>query len=156
MVLAKTNKGITLVEMLVTVALLVIVSTIAVPGFNQLLQSHRSSTQAQLFFQSVQYARTEAVRQNVAISIRPHNNGWCVHSGNSCTAATALRELSDTSQLSNNTFTSMSFNGRGRRVTPAAANVTVRFQPKPCTGNSASLIDISALGHPLLRRGACQ
>ncbi len=156
MVLAKTNKGVTLVEMLVTVALLVIVSTIAVPGFNQLLQSHRSSTQAQLFFQSVQYARTEAVRQNAAISIRPHNNGWCVHSGNSCTAETALREFSDTSQLSGNTFTTMAFDGRGRRVTPAGANVTVRFQPKPCTGNSASLIDISALGHPLLRRGACQ
>lgn len=155
-ILRRGNEGFTLIEMLVTVALLLIVSTIAVPGFNQLLQSHRSSSQAHLFFQSVQYARTEAVRRNIAVRLSPHNKGWCVHSNDSCTAESALREFSDTTQLVSTSFSAMAFDGRGRRVIPAGASVTVRFQPKSCSGSSANLVEISALGHPSLRKGACQ
>lgn len=147
--------GVTLVEMLVTIALLVIVATIAVPNFSQLIQNNRSNSQAHLFFQSIQYARTEAVRTNSLISISPHNNGWCVHSTASCTPASALREIADATQLVKSSFTVMTFDGRGRRKLPAGNNITTYFQPQNCNAENARLVEISALGLPSLRKGQC-
>lgn len=142
--------------MLVTVVVLAIVASIAVPGFNQLLQSHRSSSQAMLFFNSVQYARAEAIRQNTQIRLSPNDGGWCVHTSASCTAASALRQYSNASQLSGQTLVNMIFDGRGRRSTPDANAVIVRFQPKDCKGASARLVTINPLGNPTVNKGSCQ
>lgn len=61
--------GLTLIELMVTIAVVAIIATVAVPGFNQFLQQHRTSNQAMLLFHSVQYARTEAIRQKAPLRI---------------------------------------------------------------------------------------
>lgn len=153
---ASTAAGITLIEMLVTVILLAIVASVAIPGFNQLLQSHRSNSQAMLFFNSVQYARAEAIRQNTQIRLSANDGGWCVHTGASCTAASALRQYANASQLRGQTLSNMIFDGRGRRSTPDSNAVVVRFQPTSCQGTSARLVTINPLGNPTVNKGSCQ
>ncbi|MDD4865505.1 MAG: GspH/FimT family pseudopilin [Alishewanella agri] len=147
--------GLTLIELMVTIAVVAIIATVAVPGFNQFLQQHRTSNQAMQLFHSVQYARTEAIRQNSPVRLSAHNAGWCVHTGASCTDVTVLREFSAASQLQSSTFTGMTFDGRGRRTSPATNDLQIRFQPKTCKGSAASLVSINPLGHPTITKGTC-
>lgn len=151
-----TMAGLTLIELLVTVALIAIIATVAVPSFNNLLQQHRTTSQAMQLFHSVQYARTEAVRQNATIRLSAHNNGWCVHSGDTCTASSALQEYANATQLKTNTFSAMSFDGRGRRISPANANLQVYFQSSSCQAGQASQVNINPLGYPSVSRASCQ
>lgn len=148
--------GITLIEMLVTVVLLAIIASIAIPAFNQLLQNHRSNSQAMLFFNSVQYARTEAIRQNTQIRLSANEGGWCVHTGETCTSASALREYANASQLLGASLVNMIFDGRGRRSVPVTNAVVVRFQPASCQGTSAHLVTVNPLGNPTVNKGSCQ
>lgn len=150
-----TMAGLTLIELMVVVALLAIIATVAVPSFNNLLQQHRTSSQAMQLFHSVQYARTEAVRQNATIRLSAHNNGWCVHSGDTCTTSSALRQFANASQLRANTFSAMSFDGRGRRTSPANANLQVHFQGKNCQAGQASQVSVNPLGYPSVSKVSC-
>lgn len=147
--------GMTLLELMVVVALVAIIATVAVPGFNNLLQQHRTSSQAMQLFHSIQFARTEAVRLNTPIRLSAHNNGWCVHSGDSCTENSALREYANASQLQASTMSNMTFDGRGRRTAPNSANLQVRFQGSDCQGNQANLVSVNPLGYPTVSKVSC-
>jgi type IV fimbrial biogenesis protein FimU len=53
-----SSKGFTLVELMIVIALLVILSVIAVPGFNTLVRDNRIQSQAEEFNALLQYARS--------------------------------------------------------------------------------------------------
>lgn len=75
--------GFTLIELMVTVAVLAIVLTVAVPSFANLVNGNRLNAQANLLLAAIEYAKTEAVKTNATVT-------FC-HSadGNSCSAAPA-------------------------------------------------------------------
>ena len=61
--------GFTLIELMVVVALVAILTMIAVPSFVSLIQSNRVSTEVNSFAGDLQYARSEAIRQGVPVSV---------------------------------------------------------------------------------------
>lgn len=63
------HKGFTLIELVVTIAILSILLTIAIPSFSALIINNRISTQTNDFISDLAYARAEAVRRNTRISI---------------------------------------------------------------------------------------
>ena len=59
--------GFTLIELMVTIALLSILLTLGVPSFHSLIRNMSLTTQANQFVASVQLARSEAVRRNRSV-----------------------------------------------------------------------------------------
>lgn len=94
--------GFTLVELLVTVAVAAILLALAVPGFGALVRSNRAEVQASSLVNSLGYARSEAVKRGVQVTVSPlaagapWNGGWRVwidRNGDGAYAAGADDEL---------------------------------------------------------------
>jgi type IV fimbrial biogenesis protein FimT len=65
----ETNRGFTLVELMVAVALVAILSTLAAPSFTGLIDRSRATAQSQHLLSSLQFARTEAAKRGVRVSL---------------------------------------------------------------------------------------
>jgi len=77
----KFHSGITLVEMMVTVAILAILASIAVPNYQQMIASTRMNGQASEFLAMLHYTRSEAVKRNVAVTMCKSADGATCSSG---------------------------------------------------------------------------
>ncbi|WP_290618940.1 MULTISPECIES: GspH/FimT family pseudopilin [unclassified Arsukibacterium] len=67
--------GFTLIELMVTVAVLAIVLTVAVPSFASLVNSNRLNAQANQLLAAIEYAKTEAVKNNTVITFCHSDDG---------------------------------------------------------------------------------
>lgn len=160
--------GFTLIELMVTIALLSILLTLGVPSFNSLIRNMNLTTQTNQFVASVQLARSEAVRRNrnVLLSAQAGNpalhweGGWQVWSDNNGNGSLDTGELirqfgslesnaltSDTAQLR---FTSNGFlDGR----TPQGHLFSLT--PSSCAGVSGRSISVNGTGHPSVEEVTC-
>jgi type IV fimbrial biogenesis protein FimT len=78
-----THRGFTLIELMVTLAVVAIVTTLALPSFRITIMNNRLTTQANEFITDVNIARSEAVKQGNTITITSNNgnnwaNGWTI------------------------------------------------------------------------------
>lgn len=72
-------KGFTLVELLVTISVLAIVATIAVPNFQLLLSSNRLTAAHNEILSGLNLARSEAVKRREVVTLELHavdGGGW--------------------------------------------------------------------------------
>jgi type IV fimbrial biogenesis protein FimT len=71
-------RGLTLMELMVTVAIMAILLVLAVPSFNSFLARGRLSGAAEGLAQDLQLAKSEALRRNASITISFSTGGaWC-------------------------------------------------------------------------------
>lgn len=84
-----SQRGFTLVELMITLAIAAILLTMAVPSFNSFVQSNRATTQTNDLITSLQLARGEAIKSNSRVTLCPSSdqstcsgtdlvNGWIV------------------------------------------------------------------------------
>ena len=78
----KQLHGFTLVELMVVVALIAIVMAIAIPSYRQMIVSNRIRAATNDLLLSLQFARTEAVRQVGVVTVCPSSNGATCTAGN--------------------------------------------------------------------------
>ncbi len=99
--------GITLIETLVCVALVSILASLAAPEFRGLLLKHRIAAARQDLTASVQWARTEAIRRGVMLSLQRRTDcaalsadeddwscGWRAVAGDGITKSSMVAETS--------------------------------------------------------------
>jgi len=69
------SRGFTLIELMVTIAVLAIVVTIGVPSFRNIIVSNSVAFDRDEFFTLVTFARSEAIKRGTAITICKSSNG---------------------------------------------------------------------------------
>jgi type IV fimbrial biogenesis protein FimT len=82
-VAARANSGFTLIELMITIVVAAILMTIAVPAFQNFLRNDRQWTTANSLVMTLNAARSEAIKQDTAVSVCPTANGT------SCSASSA-------------------------------------------------------------------
>lgn len=68
-------RGFTLIELMVTIAVLAITLTIAAPSFQGLINSNRLVSQSNELVASLQLARSEAIRRNAKVEVCASSDG---------------------------------------------------------------------------------
>ncbi len=69
--------GFTLIELMVTLAVLGVLVALAVPSFEALLQKQRVKNASETIFNFVKLARSEAIKQNTNVAFHFDNNNAC-------------------------------------------------------------------------------
>ncbi len=86
---ARINRGFTLIELLVTITVAVVLLTIAVPSFRDLLARNELTTAANAWVGALSTARAEAVKRNQAVALCGEDEVPTSGIGSGCTAALA-------------------------------------------------------------------
>lgn len=70
------SDGFTLIELMITIAILAIVVTIAMPSFSTMVRNNGVTTVADDLFSSLQIARSESVNREVSMTVAQKSTGW--------------------------------------------------------------------------------
>lgn len=140
--------GFTLVELMVTIAIVAVLSAIAFPSFRDTLRSNQVATATNEVIAAVSLARNEAVRNNRGSSICASGNGqdcsggwsagwmvWSDFDGNGRVDAgeTVMRYMQGRANLVlNGPATFVHFDSRGRRTTLNADSGSLSIRPLEC------------------------
>ena len=126
------TKGFTLPELLAAVAVMVILITLAVPGFTRSIQSSKADTEMGDLQRAINYARLEAIDRGVTTRLRPSAGGslWTGELSvydSTGTAANVLRVVPAMSSGATLTLpsgvTALDFNNLGGLAAPSTAVV---------------------------------
>jgi len=72
-----SSQGFSLPELMVTLAILVIFATTAVPAMSAFIDQQRASAYVRQFSQHLAYARVAATSSNLPVKVCPRTNGEC-------------------------------------------------------------------------------
>jgi type IV fimbrial biogenesis protein FimT len=156
--------GFTLIELMVTVAVMGVLAALAAPSFNGAILSNKLTSYANSFVASATLARSEAIKRNAAVKLCRSSDGLtCAGSGGwqqgwIVLGGTAViqhqQALSSDYRLTGNLY-SLDFQPIGAGVT--AANLTL-CRATPSAGGQERVIAISASGRASVsttRTGTC-
>lgn len=148
-------RGFTLTEVMMTLAILGILSAFALPSFRQYMANQRIKSVSFDLVASLSYARSEAVKRNATVDVTPASGGW-VKGWTVSTSNQTLRtytehngvNLTDSASLSK-----LSYGNDGRLST-----ATTNFSIAPATsisGVSSRCVKVNLSGKALSQMGAC-
>jgi type IV fimbrial biogenesis protein FimT len=149
---AQAQKGFNIIELMVVVAILGIIAAIAAPNMGIMIRTQRVRTNAFDVFSSLTLARSEAVKRNVAVTMRPTDptnwaQGWTVADAN----GNLLRQQGKIDSVAVTGPASVTYNGTGRLA--AAVVNFVLSAPDVDAANGYRCIGIDLSGRPASKVG---
>jgi type IV fimbrial biogenesis protein FimT len=72
---AMRTRGFTLIELLIVMTILGILMAVALPSFSNAYLTNRLASYSNNFIASVQFARSEAIKRNVKVTVCPSSDG---------------------------------------------------------------------------------
>lgn len=97
---ARKNRGFTIIELMITVALLGIAMGVALPNLVQFLADHRVLSTANELQSLLQFARMKAVNERTSVFVCLDTSSWSVIEKNDCTnTGEVFRTLEISSQI---------------------------------------------------------
>ncbi|MCK7598781.1 GspH/FimT family pseudopilin [Microbulbifer sp. CAU 1566] len=133
------QKGLTLIELMVTIAVLAIVVAIAIPSFNTLIANSRALSTGEELISALNYARAESIKRGDRVTLCGTTNGtacngtwandWIVVADDAATDDAA-------SPVVGGVLRFWVGPKKGAAVTEAGAATFVRFTRKGTLGNS--------------------
>lgn len=75
---AKNSQGLTLVELLVTLAIASIIAMTAVPSYSTFIAKERLSTTTNELYNAYRFARNEALKSASSMILEADNNNWAL------------------------------------------------------------------------------
>jgi len=73
---ARYTRGFTLIELIITILVVSILMTIAIPSFQNTIQQNRFSTQSNELIGALNLARSEAIRRGESVTVTPNGGSW--------------------------------------------------------------------------------
>lgn len=161
------SRGFTLIELIVVVAVAAVLSTVAVPSFEDFMTNQRLKRVSQAVMLDVLYARSEAIKLNAPTYVYPRdgdwNDGWLVttvedKTWDQCladmTGCLRLTEAQDDNQVAmSGGPTEVIFGRMGRAGSPAA--ITVCDNPASSAADRR-IVRVELTGHAAIaREGKC-
>jgi len=148
--------------LMITLAVVAILATIAVPGFWNLIQNNRVTTQTNELVSALNLARSEAIKRGIEVRVTPVGgdfaDGWCVHLGVACAGNDIIREYTEMRRMAvNGSPATLRFDGRGEKIAPGGT-LLIRIQPDDCTAGTAGrarFVEIINTGRVSVTRTDC-
>lgn len=121
-------QGMTLIELVITLAIVAIVLTIGLPSYGQWIQNTQIRTAAESIQNGLQLARLEAVRRNTAVDFTFTGTNWAV----AVVAPAETVQSKSGAEGSPNvavaaTVNPITFNGLGRVTSPGAGDIQINL-----------------------------
>lgn len=143
--------GFTLIELMVTITILSILASIAVPNYSSFVANQRVKTASFDVMSAMVLARNEALKRNTNLTVTPTTgsdwaSGWSVTAG-----TTTLNQQAAFRNLTITGPASLSYNSSGRLNT-AAASISIS---STVSGATPRCISIDLSGRPNSKKGAC-
>lgn len=175
------QRGLTLIELMITLAVLAVMVGIAVPSFNTMIQNNRALSLGEELASALNYARSEAIKRSARVTLCGSTDGsacngtwtdnWIVVLDTAATddaAAPVIASANDVLRFwdapdSNATLsasqggatpTFVRFTGKGTLGRSANGAVTLNASFSGCTSNNARLITVGPAGMLNMTRSA--
>lgn len=149
----QSKHGFTLIEMMITLAVLAIVTAIAAPSFRGVLLDNRVSTWSSELISALSTARSEAVRRGALVSVVPYPggyvNGWIIVPGTVFDENSAINvkrfSVANDANLSGSTGVTVTF---GRLGNMTSNNFVLNVDPVDCAAGQERRRVITASSTP--------
>jgi type IV fimbrial biogenesis protein FimT len=150
----KNSTGFTLIELMVVVTVLIILATVAVPSFKDLMANQRIKSASYELFSSLLTARSEAIKRNNNVTIASASGGWQAGWTITTAGGTVIKEHSALSNIViSDAPASLTFRRTGRLT--ATASPSFQFDVDPVDTDFIRCISIDLSGLPKTAKGAC-
>ena len=122
------KNGFSMIELLIVIAILIILTSLAIPAYQDMIASARVKVTAEIFNQGLQLARAEAIKHNDRVFFSFSTTGWtigCVTTRADCPATIQTKPATEGSKNVNilatpATATKVTFTSLGRLFVDSA------------------------------------
>lgn len=164
---SRRNSGYTMMEMVMTMAIVAILASIAVPGFKYVTSSNRIATEVNGLLGDMQFARSQAVKEGLPVTVCTSSDGltctntdwelgWIVFLDSNSSKSVDPGESiirtqpafggTDTFIATPNNFHALTFNRMGYAPTGAANAVNITLHDSTSNPNWTRCIAINPIG----------